>query len=274
MYREKSSEPLIDTETGVTFVALPFLHFKDTHKFDITMDKKVVRLSCGLIFDSDFRSNAHLFGDFANVSESAPIYCVHYIDVLSQSEGKIKMSGPERKAAFDDVLPLFGKMLLRFEDCSALFVAPSFNEDYFKSYVQLQTEALRYNVEWAHTYIVQSRMLMKHFNLDSLAKVRAKLRLDPEPGDNEQDLEDRIEAAIESFAPDAYFTWLSWAEQTIDSISADVQDLLSTKSRGRNMKTLLFADLLQADIDLPELEDYVAPRLRELQPELRIMEAQ
>ena len=119
MYREKSSEPLIDTETGVTFVALPFLHFKDTHKFDITMDKKVVRLSCGLIFDSDFRSNAHLFGDFANVSESAPIYCVHYIDVLSQSEGKIKMSGPERKAAFDDVLPLFGKMLLRFEDCSA-----------------------------------------------------------------------------------------------------------------------------------------------------------
>ena len=87
-------------------------------------------------------------------------------------------------------------------------------------------------------------------------------------------MEDRIEAAIESFAPDAYFTWLSWAEQTIDSISADVQDLLSTKSRGRNMKTLLFADLLQADIDLPELEDYVAPRLRELQPELRIMEAQ
>ena len=64
MYREKASETLIDTETGVTFVALPFLHFKDTHKFDITMDKKVLRLSCHKIFDSEFQSKAHLFGDF------------------------------------------------------------------------------------------------------------------------------------------------------------------------------------------------------------------
>ena len=275
MYREKASEPLIDTETGVTFVALPFLHFKDTHKFDITMDKKVLRLSCHKIFDSEFQSKAHLFGDFATVSESAPIYAVHYIDALSQSGERIKMSGPERKAAFDDVLPLFGKMLLQFRDCSALFIAPSFHEDYFKSFAQLQTEALRHQVEWAHTYIVQSRMLMKHFNLDSLAKVRAKLKLDPEPGEDKYDFEDRIEAAIESFAPGEYFfLWLNWAEQTVDSVTADVQDLLSPKSRVRNMKTFLFADLLQADVDLPKLEDYLAPRLRELQPELLTTEEQ
>ena len=268
MYREKASEPLIDTETGVTFVALPFLHFKDTHKFDITMDKKVLRLSCHKIFDSEFQSKAHLFGDFATVSESAPIYAVHYIDALSQSGERMKMSGPERKAAFDDVLPLFGKMLLQFRDTSALFIAPSFHEDYFKSFAELQTEALTHQLEWAHTYIVQSRMLMKHFNLDSLAKVRATLRLDPEPGDDEGDFEDRIEAAIESFAPDKYFIWLNWAEQTVDSVIADVQDLLSSKSGARNMKDFLFADLLQTDVDFPEQDDYVAPRLRELQPEL------
>ena len=268
MYREKPSAPMIDAETGVTFVALPFLHFKDTHKFEITVDEKIICLSCHLIFDSEFRSNAHIFGNLETVSQAAPIFSVHSILVRHKSGMEIEMSGPERKAAFDDILPLFGSMLLRFEDCSALYVKTSFHEDYFKSFAELQEEALRQQVEWAHTYIVLSRMLMKHFNMDTLAKVRAKLRLDPEPGEDEYDFEDRIEAAIESFAPGEYFFWHSWAEQTVHSITADVLDLLSPKVRATNMETFLFADFLDPAVDVPEQENYVSSRLKALQPDL------
>jgi hypothetical protein len=268
MYREKASEPLIDTETGATFVAQPFLHFKDTHKFNITLDNKVFGLSCNLSFDSEFRSNAHFFGNIGIVKERAPIYTVHSIRVSSLSGLRIKMNGPERKQAFDDVLPIFGKMLLRFKGYSNFFIAPMFHEDYFKSFDELQMEALRHRVTWAHTYVVQSRMLMKRFNLDTLAEVRAKLRVDPELGDDDYAHEDRIEAAIESFAPDEFFLWLGWAEHTLGTVISEILELLSPKARARNMETFLFADLLQRDVDLPEQEDYVVPRLKELVPEL------
>lgn len=269
MYREKPSEPIIDGETGVTFVALPWVHFKDTHKFDITVDEKVIRLSCDKIFDFEFRSNAHIFGNLETVSENTPIFAVNSILVRHHQSGiEIDMSGPERKAAFDDVLPLFGSMLLRFEDCSALFVKPSFHEDYFKSFAELQAEALRHQVEWAHTYILQSRMMMKRFDLDTLAKVRAKFRLDREPGEDEYDFDDRISEAIEDFAPGRYFLWLNWAEQTVESVTAGVLDLLSSKARAKNMKAFLFANFLDPAVDLPEQEEYVSPRLIALQPEL------
>lgn len=268
MYRDKPTEPLIDAETGATFVALPFLHFKDTQKFNITMNEKIICLSCHKIFTFEYKSNAHLFGEFETDNESTPIYAVHSIIVRYQSGEEIKMSGPERRAEFDDVLPIFGKMLLRFEDCSTVFVAPSFHEDYFKSSAELQTEALRYQVEWAHTYILLSRMMMKRLDLDSLTKVRAKLRLDPQPGEDEYDFENRIEKVIESFAQDDYFVWSHWAENTIDSVTTGVRDLLSPKARARNMEAFLFGDFLDPAVDVPEQETYVSPRLEALQPDL------
>ena len=268
MYREKPSEPIIDTETGVTFVAQPFLHFKDTHKFDITKAGKVITLSCNRVSDFEFRSNAHLFGDPETVRENTPIYTPHSIHLRYQSGKEIEMSGPERQAAFNDVLPVFGKMLLQFKECSSLFVAPFFPQDYFKSFAELQTKALRQQVEWAHTYILLSRMMMKRFDLDTLPKVRAKLRLDPEPGEDEYDFKSRIEEAIESFAQDDYFVWSHWAENSIDSVTAGVRDLLSLKTRARNMETFLFADFLDPAVDVPEQENYVSSRLKALQPDL------
>ncbi len=268
MYREKPSEPMIDTVTGATFVALPFLHFKDMQDFDITTDEKTIRFSCHIVFDFEFRSNAHIFGNLETVGENTPTFAVNFIHVRHKSSMEIQMSGPERKAVFDDVLPLFGRMLLRFENCSALFVKPSFHEDYFKSFADLQAEALRHQLEWAHTYILQSRVMMKRFSLDTLAKVRAKFRLDREPDEGEFDFEDRIEEAIESFAPGNYFLWVSWAEQTVDSVTAGVLDLLSHEASAKNLETFLFGNFLDPAVNLPEQEDYVSPRLIALLPEL------
>lgn len=268
MYREKPSEPMIDAETGATFVALPFLHFKDMHEFDITLDEKVIRFSCHKIFDIEFRLNAHVFGDPEIASENTPIFAVSSIHVRHQSIMEMEMSGPDRKAAFEEFLPLFGRMLLRFEDCSALFVKPSFHEDYFKSFADLQAEALKHQLEWAHTYILQSRMMMKRFDLDTLAKVRAKFKLNREPGEDEYDYEDRIEEVIEGFAPGSYFLWSNWAEETVDGVIEGVLDLLSCEARTRNMETFLFANLLDLGVDLPEQKDYVSPRFIALRPEL------
>ena len=268
MYRKKPSEPMIDTETGMTFVAQPFLHFKDTHKFDISNGVKVTTLSCYRVSGVDFRANAHLFGEPETVSETTPTYSPDSINSRCQSGKEIEMSGPERQAAFNEVLPVLGRMLLRFEDCSSLFIAPSFPQDYFKSFPELQTEALRHKLEWAHTYILQSRILMERFNLDTLAKVRSKLKLDPEPGEDKYDFEDRIEEAIASFAPGDYFFWLGWAEDTPDSVSEGVRELLRLNARARNIRAYLFANLLEPKVILPEQVDYVTPRFKALQPEL------
>lgn len=268
MYRENPSEPMIDIETGFTFVAQPFLHFKDAHRFDITKAERVITLLCNRVSDFQLRANAHVFGESETVNEHTPIYTPHSILARYQSGKEIEMNGPERRAEFDDVLPLFGKMLLRFEDCSAVFVAPSFHQDYFKSFAELQTEALRHQMEWAHTYILLSRIMMKRFDLDTLPKVRAKLRLDPEPGEDEYDFENRIEEVIESYAKDDYFVWSHWAENTIDSVTVGVRDLLSPKAQTRNMEAFLFGNLLDLTVDVPEQEDYVAPRLKALEPDL------
>jgi len=264
MYREKPSEPLVDVVTGATFVARPFLHFKDMHSFDVSMNQKTVRLSCDIIFNNKQRRQAYIFGDTEKIEKSTPIYAIHFINAYDGSDEKIEMSGPERKEAFDEILPLFGEFLLRFINGPVLFVLPSFNEDYFKSFAELQMEALQSQVEWAHTYILQSRILMKRFRLDTLAELRTKLNLDPIPNEDACDFDDRVEAAIESFAPDEYFAWFSWAEQTVDNVIQGVRELLRPEARETDLYTLLFADFLSPNCELPGHDEYVAPRFRTL----------
>jgi hypothetical protein len=269
MYRKTSSEPLIDSKTGAVFVARPFLHFKASHEFDITLNQTTIRLSCHIIFKVEERSEAVFFGDDERLDESTPIYAVHDVHAYDDSELEIKMSGPERKAAYENIVDLFGKMLLRFFDKPALFVLPSFNEDYFKSFTELQTGALQQRIEWVHTYILQSRMLMQHFNLDTLAEVRTKLNLNRLPDEDEYDFEDRIEAAIESFAPGEYFIWLSWAEETVESVVEDVQHLLRPEAQVADLQALLFGNFLGLETELPGQDAFVIPRFKALLPGLQ-----
>ena len=110
---------------------------------------------------------------------------------------------------------------------------------------------------------------MQHFNLDTLAEVRTKLNLNRLLGEDEYDFEDRIEAAIESFAPGEYFIWLRWAEETVESVVEDVQDLLRPEAQVADLQALLFGDFLGLHIELPEQDAFVIPRFKALLPGLQ-----
>ena len=269
MYREHASDPIVDPATGVTLVALPFLHFKDTHKFEIATNKNTLRVSCHIIFDPKFRERAHLFGDKARSRQGAPIYTVHSIRAVDKNGEEIPMSGPEREAAFNDILPLFGRLLLRFRDSPAIFIKPSFDADYFKSAAQLQTEDLQRNLEWAHTYIALSRLMMKRYKVNNLDKLRTKLGINRLPDEGEFDFQDRIEAVYERIEPpEGYFVWSHWAEQSVETIIESVAELLSPEARTSDLRALLFADFLTENANFPKSRKYVAARFKALRPGL------
>ena len=273
MYRSEPSDPIRDSKSSTEFVALPWVHFKESQDFILTQGKRQVRLSTtklssnqtGVTVDND----ARVFGDASTVDENTPIFYVNDLTVSDLSGSTIEHTGPERRKVWDDLMPVFGRMLLRWLNDPAVYVSSSFREDFFKTLSELSLEALDAHISGAHLYIRLSQTLMARYSALSVPDLRSKLGLDPIPGETEDDAIDRVEASLASFAGDNYMMWTFWAESSVEGLVEDVAACLDPQAQMGNLKALLFAEWLVPGATVPDEETYVETRLAVLKPGLK-----